>query len=172
MKKRTIIIFSFSIWALLLYALLWWVTGMMSALDKGRAYDLAEAYQAVIEKAYNWNEVFASHGMILNKISCPSSTRGRYMMLHVVLAEMPKGDADLPTELEEFIASHADLTGGRVMKVTMHAPSTPEQKASEYLRDKTLIYGKNFFLVAFTISLHPVNQNDNTPGIYPHFSRA
>ena len=118
---------------------------MMSALDKGRAYDLAEAYRAVIEKAYNWNEVFASHGMILNKISCPSSTRGRYMMLHVVLAEMPKGDVDLPTELEEFIASHADLTGGRVMKVTMHAPANPEQKASEYLRDKTLIYEKDFF---------------------------
>ena len=99
---------------------------MMSALNKGRAYDLADAYQAVIEKAYNWNEVFASHGMILDKISCPTSTRGRYMMLHVVLTEMPKGDVDLPTELKEFIASHAGLTGGRVMKVTMHAPAPPE----------------------------------------------
>lgn len=118
---------------------------MMSALNKGRAYDLADAYQAVIEKAYNWNEVFASHGMILDKISCPASTRGRYMMLHVVMAEMPKGDVNLPTELKKFIASHADLTGGRVMKVTMYAPATPEQKVSGYLRDKTLIYEKDFF---------------------------
>lgn len=118
---------------------------MMSGLNKGHAWVLADVYDSAINEARNWNEVFASHGMLLEEISSPPSSRGRYMRLTVVLAEMPNGNVDLPAELKEFILSHVNLTDGRVLNVTIYAPATPEQKASIYLRDKTVIYEKDFF---------------------------
>ena len=142
MKKRMIIVYS--ILALLLYGALLWVTGMMSALNKGGAADLAEAYSAAVNEVCHWDEVFASNGMKLDKIVSPPSSRGRYMSLGIILAEKPKGDADLPAELKEFITSHADLTGGRVLKVTIYVP---DQKSSIILLKKnvTAIYEKDFF---------------------------
>ena len=142
-KKRMIIVYS--ILALLLYRALLWVTCMMSGLNKGYAWDLAHAYRIAIDEACHWDEVFASNGMLLEEISSPPSSRGRYMELNIILAEMPKGSVDLPAELKEFISSHVNLTDDRVLKVTIYAPATPEQKASIYLRDKTIVYEKDFF---------------------------
>lgn len=116
---------------------------MLSALNKGEAADLAEAYSAAVNEVC-WDEVFASNGMILDRIGSPPSSRGRYMMLGIILAEKPKGGVDLPAELKEFITSHADLTGGRVLKVTIYVP---DQKSEIIWLKKgvTAIYEKDFF---------------------------
>ncbi len=116
-----------------------------SAVNKGHAYDLAMDYNAVMQSAHNWKNIFMKNGMKLSSISCPVSTEGRTFKILVYLEEKPKGkNVHVPDELRDFIISHRSMTGRRVVKLKFLI-QPPKEKATIQPDDMECVYEEHFF---------------------------